>query len=244
MYACSTQKSTAKPHALGLRLCQSTTTEGDHMDKIKIEVWMGHAIRFVEKTPGEWWAVANDVTTALSIKNTAQAVNGNATLKRRGLRDSEKGVYKLYTLGGEQEALIISESGIYKLIFRSHKPEAEDFTDWVCDTLRHLREASGLEGFQIFRMLDKEHQKEAMRVLYGALSAPGRPDFIKANTIADKAVSTQYGHPKMLKKTEMTPAMLIDRQPILDETVELMGLVDKYGLPVSVSKAIYARHIG
>ena len=31
----------------------------------KTEVWNGHEIRFVEKEPGEWWAVAADVASAL-----------------------------------------------------------------------------------------------------------------------------------------------------------------------------------
>ena len=37
-------------------------------------------------------------------------------------------------------------------------------------------------------------------------------------------------------------AMLIDRQPILDDTVELMAVNDKYHLGLSVSESIYKKH--
>lgn len=153
-----------------------------------------------------------------------------------------KGVAKLYTLGGEQETLIVSELGAYRLIMRSHKQEAEDFQDRVCETLRELRMATGLEGFQVFRMLDKEHQREAMQRLNANLFKPSPRDFIKANTIADKAISTRYGYPKMLKKDEMTPVMLQERQPILDDTVNLMVANESFGLGLSVSKTVYGKY--
>lgn len=38
----------------------------------------------------------------------------------------------------------------------------------------------------------------------------------------------------------MTPDMLVERQEILDSTVELMGIKDRYGLKLSVSEEIYA----
>ena len=88
-------------------------------------------------------------------------------------------------------------------------------------------------------MLDKEHQKEMMGKLSHSLQHPVRVDFIKANTIANKAVSTKYGYPKMVKKADMSPAMLVDRQGLLENTVELMEFKDKYHLNLSVSDEIY-----
>lgn len=138
--------------------------------------------------------------------------------------------------------LIVNEYGIYETVFESRKKEAKDFKRWVFEMLKQLRQTTGLEGFQIFRMLDKEHQREAMAKLKAGLQHPARVDFIKANVIADKAVSTKFGYPKMLKKGQMTPDMLIHRQPILDDTVDLMSVVERFGLDVSVSKAIYGKH--
>jgi prophage antirepressor-like protein len=130
---------------------------------IKIEVWNEHKIRFVEKAPGDWWAVAADVCAALNIKNVSQAINGNEDAKAKGLPEKDRGIYKLYITSDKakarktQDVLVVSESGIYKLAFRSNKQEAEDFQDWVCGVIKTLRQAAGLEGFQVFRLLDKEH---------------------------------------------------------------------------------------
>lgn len=127
------------------------------------------------------------------------------------------------------------------MAFKSRKKEAEAFQDWIFDIIKELRQSTGLEGFQVFRMLDKEHQKEAMTKLSHAITEPKPVDYIKANVITNKAVSTIYGHSKMVKKKDMTPEMLVDREPILDETVELMTVKEKYGLQFSVSEKIYNR---
>ena len=127
------------------------------------------------------------------------------------------------------------------MAFKSRKKEAEAFQDWIFDIIKELRQSTGLEGFQVFRMLDKEHQKEAMTKLSHAITEPKPVDYIKANVIANKAVSTIYGHSKMVKEKDMTPEMLVDREPILDETVELMTVKEKYGLQFSVSEKIYNR---
>ncbi len=198
---------------------------------IKTETWAGHKIRFVEKEPGEWWAVLKDVTDALEL--------GTREVNRRLSDDVLSKHLVQDRLGRKQEMLIVNEYGIYEAVFESRKKESKEFKRWVYGMLKSLRQSSGLEGFQIFRMLDKEHQKEMMANLNNGLNNPSRRCFIKANTIADKAVSNQYGYPKMLKKEEMTPEMLVDRQSILEDTVNLMSLVDKYGMVISVSQSIY-----
>lgn len=197
---------------------------------MKTEYWNGYPIRFIE-TDGEWWAVAKDVAEALGYHLT--------TNMTRLLEGNDKDIHKMNTLGGNQELLIISEFGIYDAVFSSHKSEAKNFKRWVFTVLRALRQSSGFEGFQVFRMLDKEHQKEMMGKLSHSLQHPVRVDFIKANTIANKAVSTKYGYPKMVKKADMSPAMLVDRQGLLENTVELMEFKDKYHLNLSVSDEIY-----
>jgi hypothetical protein len=51
-----------------------------------------------------------------------------------------------------------------------------------------------------------------------------------------------YGFPKMVKKGNMTPEMLVSRQPMLDDAVELMSVNDRFGLGVSVSDTVYAKY--
>jgi hypothetical protein len=202
-------------------------------DFIKIEKWCNHEIRFVEKD-GEWWAVLKDVCEALGLspKWVKQRLD-DEVVSNNPITDD---------LGREQVALIVNEYGIYDTVFQSRKKEAKDFRKWVYKMLSELRKASGYEGFEIFRMLDKEHQKEMMKKLQEGLKSPARVDFIKANTIANKAVSLKHGYPKMIKKATMTPEMLKDREPILADTVELMAVKDKYGLDVSVSDMIYKKN--
>lgn len=200
---------------------------------MKIENWNGHTIRFVKKD-GEWWAVAKDIAKAMSYRDADNAL--------KKMKSKYIGTYKVSTNKGSREVAILNEKGIYRLIMRSNKPEAEEFQDFVYETIKELREAAGYKGFEVFALLDKEHQKEAMRKLRDGLRKPVRVDFIKANTIANKAVSLKYGYPKMIKKADMNPAMLVDREGLLDDTVELMSVNEKHNLGLSVSKEIY-KHI-
>lgn len=72
---------------------------------------------------GAAWFVANDVCSALEIGNSRQAVSR--------LEEDEKGVITNDTLGGAQDMTIISESGVYALIFTSRKAAAKQFRKWV-----------------------------------------------------------------------------------------------------------------
>lgn len=201
------------------------------MINTKTEEWNGHKIRFVEKD-GEWWAVAKDVAEALGYAHTPHMT--------RLLEKEEKDAVRLTdTIGRTQIMTIISEVGIYEAIFGSEKIEAKEFKKWVKQTLKTLRQSSGLEGFQVFRMLDREHQKEMMSKLNRALKRPVQVDFIKANTVANKATSLRYGYQKMIKKADMTPDMLVDRQDLLESTVELMSTKEKFDLEISVSREVY-----
>ncbi|MFQ9539317.1 MAG: Bro-N domain-containing protein [Lactococcus lactis] len=202
----------------------------------KLEQWNGHSIRFVEHN-GEWWAVLADIAKALELKPKY--------VKERLSDEVVLTDHVLDSLGRKQEMLIVNEFGIYETIFSSRKPEAKAFKVWVFEIIKQLRKQSGLEGFQAFRMLDKQHQKNAMTLLSNGLQEANKEakpkDMIKANTIANKAISNKYGYPKMVKKSEMTQPMLRDREQVLDETVELMLVKERYGLNISVADTIYSK---
>ena len=201
---------------------------------MKTENWNGHNIRFVE-VKGEWFAVLKDVCDALDLRS-------KKTVERLDDEVLKRGVTVEDSSGRKQEMILVNEYGIYDTIFRSNKPEAKQFRRWVYDLLKELREAEGLEGFQIFRQLDKEHQKAEMKKLRDGLKEPVRVDFIKANTIANKAVSNRHDLPKMIMKGDMSPEMLKEREPILEDTVILMKIKDEYGLNISVSDAVYKKY--
>lgn len=191
------------------------------------------SIRVLTKD-GETWFVAADVCRALEIQNHKDAI--------KRLDDDERmGVDLTDPHGRIQNTNCVNEPGLYSIVLGSRKPEAKAFKRWIThEIIPSFRKAANLEGFEVFRMLDKEHQKTAMARLKTALNSPSKVDYIIANTIADKAVSTRYGYPKMVKKADMTPNMLQDRESILDDTVQLMALNEKYHLGLSISTAIYA----
>ncbi len=123
---------------------------------MKTEIWYGYPIRFAEKD-GEWWAVAKDVTDALGLIQSTRAVS------------SLKGVTKskVLTDGGQQVVNIINEKDIYRLVFKSRKPEAEQFQDWVFDMLRELRRSTGLgrcsEGIAMIEKSAEDKVSECCR---------------------------------------------------------------------------------
>lgn len=78
------------------------------------------------------WFVASDVCDALDLSNPSKTVGR--------LDDDEKGITSSYTLGGKQDVLIVSEPGLYKLIFASRKQQAKAFERWVThDILPSIR---------------------------------------------------------------------------------------------------------
>ena len=80
----------------------------------------------------EPWFVAKDVCEILEI--------GNSRMALERLSEKMKGVNSVDTLGGVQEMQVVSESGVYKLVFTSRKPEAERFTDWIAtDVIPSIR---------------------------------------------------------------------------------------------------------
>src|SRR5690606_24747686 len=169
---------------------------------VKTEKWNGHEIRFVWHD-GERWAVAKDVAKALGYNHVPHMV--------RMLRDYQMNTVRLADSNrrGNPNVTIISETGIYKCIMRSKRKEAEEFEIWVYKVIKELRQQIGLEGFQVFRMLDKEHQKKAMGLIKETLGVQAdRKHYIKANVVANKAIANKYGFPKMVPKPEMTPSML------------------------------------
>lgn len=203
------------------------------------QIFNGTEIRFIEKD-GKHWAVASDITSVLGFRDSFNAVRilpNHVCATHKVSTTSKKKYARKY-----QDYTVINEKGIYRLIMRSNKKEAEDFQDWICDVLVELRQATGLKDYEAFRMTDKQIQKDAMNKLKEANQTAKRVDYIKANTISDKATSTLYGFNKMIKKGAMTPEMLATRQTILTDVVDLMAAKNRFGLDIKVSETIYSKY--
>ncbi|PSF35974.1 hypothetical protein C7H19_14600 [Aphanothece hegewaldii CCALA 016] len=79
-------------------------------------------VRFVGTPDKPEW-IAQDVGIALELQNVRQLLTK--------FDDDEKGVCTIYTPGGEQEMLTVTEPGLYRLIFKSRKAVAKRFQRWL-----------------------------------------------------------------------------------------------------------------
>lgn len=108
--------------------------------------------------------------------------------------------------------------------------------------LKYIEAFNQMESLLNFKRADIQIQKHSMNFLNDNLQMPTSKDFIKANTIANKCVSTLNGYDKMVKKDDMTPQMLEQREPILEDVVQIMAFKEKYNLDMSVSDAVYKKY--
>lgn len=191
-------------------------------------------IRFIEKD-GEYWAVAGDVAKVLGYRDAPSMTRNidKDDITTHIMRSNKK---------GNPNITIISEYGIYEAIWNSRRDEAIVFKKWIKQVIKELRQATGLEQYEAFRMLDEKKQKEAMAIIQRAYKSDKPINYIKANTIANKATSTAFGYKKMIGKESMTPEMLRVRQIILDDVVKLTESKNQFNLDIKVSKTIYDKY--
>lgn len=91
---------------------------------------------------GTPWLVGKDVAIALGYKNPQRAIRDHVDTE-------DQGVTKTVTPSGEQEMLIINESGLYSLILSSKMPKAKAFKHWVTsEVLPAIRKTGAYESFQ------------------------------------------------------------------------------------------------
>lgn len=204
--------------------------------EVKTFDFEGHEVRAVMIDDVVWF-IGKDTAQALGYNNTNKALKDHVDLE-----DKKKGVTIRYPLGGIQKPVLINELGVYSLIFNSKLPTAKDFKRFVLETIQSLRKAAGLESYEAFRMMDKEIQKAATDRLYKITHPESNVPVIKANAITNKAIANMYGEPKAIPKGKMTPEMLKDRQPIYDDTINLMIAQQAFGLDISISKAVYEKY--
>ncbi|MFP3890954.1 BRO family protein [uncultured Ralstonia sp.] len=83
----------------------------------------GRPVRVVTDAQGEPWFVAADIAQSLEYRMASDMT--------RSLDDDEKGTQIVRTPSGDQEMLVINESGLYSAILRSRKPDAKRFKRWI-----------------------------------------------------------------------------------------------------------------
>lgn len=143
-----------------------------------------NAVRLVIQNDAPWF-VAKDVCTILDISNPWDAVARLDEDERDDLGITD-------AIGRKQEMNVVSESGLYSLIFTSRKPEAKRFRKWVTsEVLPSIRKTGGYlipkasermqtsarliglqqQSWKLMMHLKVETNKETRQFLYAQLEA-------------------------------------------------------------------------
>ena len=88
---------------------------------------------------------ASDIGNILDISTIRSVI--------RDFNETEKVVHTMHTLGGTQQVTFLTEKGLYKVLFKSRKPIAEKFQNWVCEVIKEIR-LNGIYDLQ--KELDKQ----------------------------------------------------------------------------------------
>lgn len=97
----------------------------------------GAALRTLTDEAGEPWFVLKDCMSILDLGNPTETV--------KMFDDDEFSTTEVIdSIGRRQQAYIISEPGLYRLVMRSRKPEAKEFQRWVThEVLPQIRRTGG-----------------------------------------------------------------------------------------------------
>lgn len=166
-----------------------------------------------------------DVCAALELGLPADAVRNHP--------EDEKGMETFHTPGGGQKMLSVTEPGLYRLVFRSYKPKAEEFRKWVFrDVLPALRntghyaipgrtgEAMDIEG----RVTTFMRVTECL-VKLGAKPVAAGNAALRWLPVITAGMLLPSGEEKAREETELLFTAVIERSDTAIITVKLEELV-------------------
>lgn len=133
------------------------------MRENKVQQFLNDAfgeVRVITKE-SELWFVAKDICDILGTKTK----DIPSILKNKGIDSID-----IPTNGGIQKMRVISEQSLYKIIFKSRKPFAEEFQDWICEeVIPSIRKdgayIQGEEEFKNNELSEDEFILQAMTIL-------------------------------------------------------------------------------
>lgn len=165
---------------------------------------------------GEPWFIAKDVCDALDVRTN----NLRAILNDNELATAKDCAVVICQPG--RSPLLVNESGFYKLVLKSRKPEARKFQDWVTGTvLPSLRKDGGYivgeEEVVTGEMTDDELLARALQVATKKLERLTlERDAANAKVVQVEARSAQLS----ARAKGLEPADEVTRYRSLEETAE------------------------
>ena len=192
------------------------------------------SVRTVE-IDGTPWLVGKDVAVALGYAKPTDAI-------RKHVDPEDKGISKTETPSGEQEMLIINESGLYSLILSSKMPKAKAFKRWVTsEVLPAIREHGAYESVKAKQHIE---QLEATNTrLNAAIQAVGtakqqladvislRNDFIEhRDNYKARYMQAKTDYSRICDSLRQAEGLVAKAQADLDSRIDQLSIV-AFGLP-------------
>lgn len=191
-------------------------------------------VRIVE-IDGTPWLVGKDVAVALGYKNPRDAIT-------RHVDAEDKGVVKHDTPSGEQEMLIINESGLYSLILSSKMPKAKAFKRWVTsEVLPAIRKNGAYESFQAQQHIEQLEATNSR--LNAAIQAVGtakqqladiislRNDFIEhRDNYKARYMQAKTDYSRICDSLRQAEGLVAKAQADLDSRIDQLSII-AFGLP-------------
>jgi prophage antirepressor-like protein len=123
---------------------------------------------------------ASDIGNILEITNIRTTIND--------FNNTEKVVHTMDTLGGSQQVTFLTEKGLYKVLFKSRKPIAEKFQNWVCEVIKEIR-LNGIYDLQ----KQLEEKKDEMKLIENKTKQEYKDKLIKQKILKrEKILLKEY----------------------------------------------------
>lgn len=191
-------------------------------------------VRTVE-IDGTPWLVGKDVAVALGYAKPTDAI-------RKHVDPEDKGISKTETPSGEQEMLIINESGLYSLILSSKMPKAKAFKHWVTGEVLPALRKNGV--YETVKAQQHIEQLEATNVrlniaIQNVSKAKGeladiinlRNEFIKhRDNYKARFLQAKTDYGRMCDNLRQAEELVVRTQATLDSRIDQLQII-AFGLP-------------
>ena len=91
---------------------------------------------------------ASDIGEVLEISNIRTSI--------QNFNETERHVHTMDTSTGPKQVSFLTEKGLYKVLFKSRKPIAEKFQNWVCEVIKEIR----INGIYVLETQLKEKEEQ------------------------------------------------------------------------------------